>query len=134
MRGALLVRHEAASAAVVRHQLGRDLALYDVPADAIEDALLVASELVGNAVRHTTASESATLDVSWDVDRWGVRVSVVDPSDEQPQVRVAGDDEPTGRGLRIIDATADEWGVEREAHGKKVWAHVPIAGATGAGG
>jgi anti-sigma regulatory factor (Ser/Thr protein kinase) len=126
MRGALLVRHEAASTAIVRRHLARDLASYDLPADAIDDAVLVASELVGNAVRHTRATGSATLDVSWDVDSSGVRVCVGDPSDEQPHLRIVGDDEPKGRGLKIVAAMADEWGVERGARGKTVWAHVPL--------
>jgi anti-sigma regulatory factor (Ser/Thr protein kinase) len=126
MRGALMVRHEAASAAIVRRQLARDLASYDLPADAIDDAVLVASELVGNAVRHTTAAASDTLDISWDVDSSGVRVCVGDPSDQQPQLRIAGDDEPSGRGLKIVDAMSDDWGVERGARGKTVWAHVPL--------
>ncbi|MEP7021487.1 MAG: ATP-binding protein [Pseudonocardiales bacterium] len=124
-RGALLVRHEAASAAIVRRQLARDLATYDLPSDAIDDAVLVASELVGNAVRHTAASATGTLDVSWHVDASGVRLSVGDPSGERPQARTAGDDEPSGRGLKIVAAMADEWGVDHDADGKRVWAHVP---------
>jgi anti-sigma regulatory factor (Ser/Thr protein kinase) len=126
MRGALMVRHEAASAAIVRRHLAHDLASYDLPADAIDDAVLVASELVGNAVRHTTAAASDTLDVSWNIDSSGVRVSVGDPSDQEPQLRIAGDDDPTGRGLKIVDAMADDWGVEHGARGKTVWAHVPV--------
>jgi len=86
----------------------------------------VASELVGNAIRHTDAGESATLDVSWDVDGSGVRVCVGDPSDQQPQVRNVGADEPSGRGLKIVDAMSDKWGVERGHRGKTVWAHVPL--------
>lgn len=121
-----MVRHGAASAAIVRRQLARELACFDLPADAIDDAVLVASELVGNAVRHTNAVEAAALDVSWEVDSSGVRVCVGDPSDQQPRLRTAGDDEPTGRGLKIVDAMSDEWGVERDARGKTVWAHVPI--------
>jgi anti-sigma regulatory factor (Ser/Thr protein kinase) len=123
--GAMLVRHDAASAAFVRHQLARDLGYYDLPEDAIDDVLLVASELLGNAVRHTTASPQGTIDVSWDVDASGVRVCVGDASDEPPVLRFAGVDEPSGRGLQIVAAVSDEWGVERAEHGKRVWAHVP---------
>ena len=94
MRGALMVRHEAASAAIVRRQLARDLASYDLPSEAIDDAVLVASELVGNAVRHTNPTESGTLDVSWDVGPSGVRVCVRDPSDDPPRVRSAAEHEP----------------------------------------
>jgi anti-sigma regulatory factor (Ser/Thr protein kinase) len=124
--GALLVRHDPASAAFVRRQLACDLDSYNLPVDAIDDVVLVASELVGNAVRHTTATQQATLDVSWDVDASGVRVCVGDPSQEPPIVRSSGLDEPDGRGLRIVDAVSDDWGVERDGHGKRVWAHVPI--------
>jgi two-component sensor histidine kinase len=123
--GALLVRHDPASAAFVRRQLACDLDGYDLPGDAIDDVLLVASELVGNAVRHTIASQHGTLDVSWDVDSSGVRVSVGDQSTEPPVVRSVSPDEPSGRGLQIVDAVADGWGVERAARGKRVWAHVP---------
>ncbi len=126
MGGAMSVQHIAASAALVRHQLACDLARYDLPSEAIDDAVLVASELVGNAVRHTRASESGTLDVSWDVDTSGVRVSVGDPSDTPPSPRAAAGHETEGRGLRIVDAMSDDWGVELAAHGKTVWAHVPI--------
>ena len=123
--GALLVRHEAASAAFVRRQLACDLGYYDLPEDAIDDVLLVASELLGNAVRHTAATPHGTIDVSWDVDASGVRVCVADASDEPPVVRAGGLDEPGGRGLQIVAAVSDEWGVERDEHGKRVWAHVP---------
>ncbi|MFN2517511.1 MAG: ATP-binding protein [Jatrophihabitantaceae bacterium] len=123
--GALLVPHEPGSAAFVRRQLACDLAYYDLPAEAIADAVLVASELVGNAVRHTSASESGTLDVRWDVDTSGVRVSVGDPSDEPPRPRPVTEHETEGRGLQIVDAMSDDWGVRQEVHGKTVWAHVP---------
>ncbi|MEP7179445.1 MAG: ATP-binding protein [Pseudonocardiales bacterium] len=126
MRGALMVRHEAGSAAIVRRLLARDLASYDLPAGAIDDAILVASELVGNAVRHTSAAESATVDVSWDVDPSGVRVCVGDTGSQQPELRIPGSDEPSGRGLTIVDAMSDEWGVEGSPRGKTVWAHVPM--------
>jgi anti-sigma regulatory factor (Ser/Thr protein kinase) len=123
--GALLVRHDAASAAFVRRQLASDLGAYDLPDDTIDDVILVASELLGNAVRHTPASRQATLDVSWDVDASGVRVCVADSSDQPPVVRTPEVDEPGGRGLTIVDAVSDRWGVERDGHGKRVWAHVP---------
>jgi two-component sensor histidine kinase len=123
--GALLVRHDPASAAFVRHQLASDLDTYDIPDEAIDDVLLVATELVGNAVRHTPASHHGTLDISWDVDSSGVRVCVGDPSVEPPVVRNVGLDEPSGRGLRIVEAVADGWGVEHVERGKRVWAHVP---------
>lgn len=131
MAGALLVRHEPASAAFVRRQLASDLARHNFSPEAIDDAVLVASELVGNAVRHTRASASSTLDVSWDVDDSGVRVCVGDLSDQPPQARIARDKDTTGRGLMIVAAMSDDWGVERGVHGKRVWAHVPAQRSAG---
>ena len=125
MVGAFLVRHDSASAAFVRRQLADDLTQYDLSSDVIDDVILVASELVGNAVRHTSVSRSGTLDVSWDVDATGVRVCVADPSSTKPRTRVASPGATSGRGLRIVDAVSDDWGVECAAHGKRVWAHVP---------
>jgi two-component sensor histidine kinase len=125
--GALLVRHEAASAAFVRHQLASDLGYHNLAPDAIDDVLLVASELLGNAVRHTTASSQGTIGVTWDVDESGVRLCVRDSSDEPPVMRSGDVDEPSGRGLQIVAAVSDAWGVERDEHGKLVWAHVPAS-------
>jgi serine/threonine-protein kinase RsbW len=125
MVGALLVRHEPASAAFVRRQLACDLAAYDLAPDAVDDAVLVASELVGNAVRHTTASAVGTLNVTWDVDATGVWVCVGDSSAAPPRARIANAEDTTGRGLTIVDAVSDGWGVTQQAQGKQVWAHVP---------
>lgn len=123
----MLVRHEPSSAAVVRRTLAADLAGRGIDADSIDEIVLVASELVGNAVRHTTAPAAAQpLDVTWTVDAAGVTVWVADPSTDVPRPRVPGNSEPGGRGLTIIAAVADDWGVKRLASGKRVWAHVPV--------
>jgi len=124
--GALLVRHDVASAGFVRRQLACDLAYHQLPAAFIDDAVLVANELVGNAVRHTSPSESGTLDVRWDVDGSGVRIWVTDAGAGSPCPRIATEDDIGGRGLRIVDAMSDDWGVEQGGSGKRVWAHVPV--------
>ena len=58
----------------------------------------------------------------------GVRVDDVlaDRGDRIPQVPDAVDgDAESGRGLRIVAAYADRWGVEEApAHGKTVWAEL----------
>lgn len=124
--GALLVRHEPASAALVRHQIVDDLARQRVASDSIDEVALVATELVGNAVRHVRPSASGTLDVSWDIDDSGVTLRVYDPSEEAPMPRQASADEASGRGLTIVAAVSDEWGYHRCRSGKEVWARVPV--------
>jgi hypothetical protein len=52
-----------------------------------------------------------------------LRLQVKDPSGERPCVRAATADEESGRGLLLVDAFADRWGVEApsEGGGKTVW-------------
>jgi len=130
--GALLVQHQVQSAAVVRRLLACDLAHHQLPPAVIDDAVLVASELVVNAVRHTSAAPTGLLDVSWDVDASGVRVSVADSSDDPPQARGGTGHDLGGRGLILIEAMSDDWGYVRGQHGKSVWAHVPANRHAGA--
>jgi anti-sigma regulatory factor (Ser/Thr protein kinase) len=127
--GALAVRHHATSAAVVRHSIADDLVGAEVARDSIDDVVLVASELVGNAVMHTGLGTGADLDVSWDVEPGAVVVRVADPSGDLPRLRPADDAATGGRGLAIVAALASDWGVYRSAEGKQVWARVPIARA-----
>ena len=77
------------------------------------DLVLVASELATNAVRHARAG----YDVVVDVDALGpVRLAVRDPGPGRPVSRR----EP-GRGLTLVDAVCDRWGITDQAPGKEVW-------------
>jgi anti-sigma regulatory factor (Ser/Thr protein kinase) len=123
--GTLAVQHSAASAALVRHSIADDLAARAVAPDSIEDVVLVASELVGNAVLHTDQGPGK-LSVAWDVEPGAVVVRVADPSDELPRRRTSHADATSGRGLAIVAAIASDWGVLRGGRGKQVWARVPV--------
>ena len=122
----MAVRHDASSAALVRRAIAADLAERDIPVDAADDVVLVASELVGNAVVHAGPALDGDLAVTWEVAPDGVMVEVDDASADLPQLRAASDTESGGRGLRIVASLADDWGVRRTARGKKVWARVPV--------
>jgi anti-sigma regulatory factor (Ser/Thr protein kinase) len=122
----MLVRHEPTSVAAVRREIAEDLMNNGVQQDRVEDVALVASELVGNAVRHTEHGPDGDLDVAWTVTTTTVLVSVSDASAAEPRMRIPTTNEPAGRGLSIVDALASKWGVERLRHGKRVWARVPI--------
>lgn len=123
--GALLVRHDRASAAVVRHRIAADLAAEDIEPDAIDDVILVASELVGNAVVHS--GDTSDLDVTWDLLDDEVTIRVHDFSPALPQIREPDVFSGSGRGLAIVAAIASDWGVNRSDPGKQVWARVGIA-------
>lgn len=126
MMGAMLVRHDPASAAAVRRQLALDLDLRGIDPESIAEITLVASELVGNAVRHVPTGRDGQLGVSWTVGTADVEVSVKDPSPDVPVTRAARADAPDGRGLAIVSALTSAWGYERTADGKRVWARVPV--------
>jgi anti-sigma regulatory factor (Ser/Thr protein kinase) len=125
--GLLAVDHDPASAAVVRRSIAADLSSRAVAPDRIDDVVLVASELVSNAVVHTPADlVDDGLDVGWDVRPDCVLIQVIDPSPDLPRRRPTTESDTRGRGLSIVAALALDWGVRRTPAGKQVWARVPI--------
>jgi anti-sigma regulatory factor (Ser/Thr protein kinase) len=97
----------------------RSIAGPDPPAEVVDDVLLACSELVTNAIVHTTGSVVAAA--SFDSD--GVwRIEIDDESSEPPVLR--DPQERTrigGRGLHIVRSVATHWGVEPLPGGKRCW-------------
>jgi two-component sensor histidine kinase len=122
----VLVTHEPTSAALVRAELTRELAGHTVTPRSVSEVVLVASELVGNAVRHAAPGDDGRLRVHWTVGAHDVTVSVTDGSRVPPRRRTAEPTDTYGRGLAIVEALAADWGVEAVTGGKRVWARVPI--------
>jgi anti-sigma regulatory factor (Ser/Thr protein kinase) len=93
--------------AVVDRELGPA-----VSDEVLEDATLLVSELVTNAVRHAlrTGIPEVELRIGHEGDR--IRVVVSDPGDGfvvQPRLPTAS--ESSGWGLYLVDRIADRWGV-----------------------
>lgn len=124
--GMLLVRHDPSSAALVRREIAADLSTRDITPDSVDDVVLVASELVGNAVVHSSADNDGNLDVAWELEDDIVLVRVNDSGGGQPELRSVGEDATSGRGLAIVAALSSDWGVRRAGRGKQVWARVPV--------
>jgi len=123
-KGMLRVDPEPSSAATVRSTIRHALHAFGVSKPVIDDAVLVATELVGNALRHASALPSGDLEVCWEVDGERVTVQVTDGGGRQlPHMLTPDRDATTGRGLMIVDAVAEEWGVESLSDGgTTVWA------------
>jgi two-component sensor histidine kinase len=84
-------------------------------ADAVE---LMVSELATNCVRHA----SAAFDLVVANERGTIRVEVTDRAGGTPAMRSPGPDDPTGRGLQIVDIFSESWGVDHgSGKGKTVW-------------
>lgn len=125
--GEMLVRHEPATASAVRRELALDLDLQGIGVDAIDDATLVASELIGNAIRHASGGDRDAWVVSWTVQSGVIVISVEDPSHDLPVRRNPAPDAPSGRGLAIVETLSVDWGVEHTDRGKRVWAKLQVA-------
>ncbi|GAA0644683.1 ATP-binding protein [Streptomyces malaysiensis subsp. malaysiensis] len=86
----------------------------------IEDAALVITELVSNAVDHARL-ESIRVVVTRPSGTL-VRFGVVDRSRNVPYLRTdSNGDNTRGRGLLLVDALTDRWGTDRYRWGKQVW-------------
>jgi len=124
------VRHAPTSAGEVRRRLGADLSRRGLAEDVVDDATLLASELVGNAVRYAHPLPGGVLRVAWSVGRDCVRLKVTDGGGRSaaPRVRDAGPSDVRGRGLAIVDSLARDWGVRRSDHGpaSTVWAELAV--------
>jgi anti-sigma regulatory factor (Ser/Thr protein kinase) len=81
-------------------------------------AELLTSELVTNALVHTDRDAVLTATVSPRGLRWEGR----DLGGRRPRLRVPSADDGThGRGLVLVQALADAWGVRAHGVGKAVW-------------
>ena len=84
-----------------------------------EDACLVASELVENAVQHGRSAAELRLDLS----RGVLTIAVRDAAPTPPQRRLVGTAPTGGRGVFIVDVIARAWGYAPTwTGGKVVWA------------
>lgn len=90
-----------------------------------DDARLLLSELVTNAVRHgrELADVAGGIAVRVLAAGSGVRVEVEGGSGEQPPRPLAGDlsHMPSGRGLRMVDQLAARWGLSWDGRLTEVW-------------
>ncbi|MGH8866914.1 MAG: ATP-binding protein [Actinomycetes bacterium] len=113
-----------ASVSRVRREFMSDVSP-DLPDRVCEDAALVLSELLSNALRHASPLPDGTLHVRWACHPPGIEVSVTDggastrPTPRQPSLSSLG-----GRGLAIVGTLTDDWGVRDSGGDVTVWARV----------
>lgn len=94
-----------------------------------EGPALIVAELAANAVTHGRVPGRG-FRIGLAVRGGVLRIEVVDTrGDRIPGVREAGRGSEAGRGLVLVDAIADRWGVDRGLPPcKSVWAEVDLAG------
>ncbi|WP_329563118.1 ATP-binding SpoIIE family protein phosphatase [Kitasatospora sp. NBC_01266] len=100
--------------------------------ELIDTAELLASELVTNAIRHTDRDAMFTARLyREDAREPRLRIEVEDESDLWPKRRTPGEQASSGRGLMLVEALADAWGVEPRGSGKRMWFELSALAAAG---
>jgi anti-sigma regulatory factor (Ser/Thr protein kinase) len=132
---AVLVPHAPIGVSAARHRLSTDLDSWGISTAVVDDAVLILSELLSNALRHARALPSGNVRAAWWVrpdDLLAIEVtdggSSTRPRQASPSLSAHG-----GRGLSIIGTLATEWGVRGAPEEVTVWALVPITRRSGGG-
>jgi anti-sigma regulatory factor (Ser/Thr protein kinase) len=111
---------EPSSAAAARHSLAAYCRDHGVPTQLTDDALLVISELVTNAVLH-----AGTPTMAWaEYEPGSITVAVVDGSSSLPALLAPSERRESGRGVAIIDELGATWGLIRTSLGKIIWVNI----------
>lgn len=97
---------------------------WSLPEQPTEQTVLLVSELVGNAVRHTGAH---VFGLRMQRRRGWIRVEVRDPSRGLPCLLPVGDLDTSGRGLFLVNMLSDRWGVDLLPRGKQTWFEMRVA-------
>ncbi|MGW2552963.1 ATP-binding protein [Streptomyces sp. NPDC001635] len=112
--------------AEVRRLTRQSCALWAFDGETAETAALLISELVTNAIRHSH-SHSIRICIERPASDC-VRLSVVDSRRCAITPGNPSRDDTGGRGLVLIDALSDQWGVDLLPRGKRIWAVIRAAG------
>ncbi|MFE3414466.1 ATP-binding protein [Streptomyces mirabilis] len=118
-------------AAGVRDMVVEHLTPLRLPSECLDNAVLATDELFANAVRHGSPGPRDTITVTLEHLRHELRVTVADRSSALPRARDTGDAEESGRGLAIVAALTDDWGIapaDPGTTGKKVWFTLALRG------
>lgn len=93
----------------------------------VGDLMLVASELVTNAVLYSGCSEEDEIELQLERTDGHLRLSVLDPGRTAQSARVAIDEQRAsgGMGLFVVEQLASRWGADRSER-YRVWAEVPV--------
>ena len=106
------------SAADARSWLSQFLAQREVDRQTSDEARLLVSELVTNALRYgddATVLRAAVTDSQ-------VQLAVTDSGDDEPRLLPRDPERIGGLGLVVVDQIAADWGVAPFPGGKTVWA------------
>ncbi|MFG1998099.1 ATP-binding protein [Spirillospora sp. NPDC048911] len=121
----VLLPHAPSSVAVARKRLGSDLIASGVFDSVVDDASVIISELLSNALRHARPLPSGQVRVTWSYQGEMLEVAVSDGGAMTEPRRGPGTlSSLGGRGLGIVEALSEGWGVRHEDGATTVWAQL----------
>ena len=103
----------ASTPGVARTRLAAFLTVNRASAEVIDDALIVISEMIANAVCHGVPTSDGTIEISWAINGTLLELSVYDAGKGGSLKPIDFDEDSlSGRGLSIINRVADRWWVD----------------------
>ncbi|MFC4054741.1 ATP-binding protein [Actinomadura syzygii] len=128
----VLLPHAPSSVAVARRRLSSELAGSGVYESVVDDASVIVSELLSNALRHARPLPSGQVRVCWLRRGDLLELEVSDGGAMTEPRRGPGTlSSLGGRGLGIVEALSDGWGVRHEEGATTVWAVLRAPRANG---
>jgi anti-sigma regulatory factor (Ser/Thr protein kinase) len=123
----VVLPHEVTAVAAARRALAGYLKRHRVAENARNDAQLVLSEVLSNAIRYAPPLATGEVRVAWWVDKTGIHLEVTDGRGDTEPKRItdALPESIGGRGLAIVDVLSSDWGVRTAEDSRTVYAVVP---------
>ncbi|WP_237706679.1 ATP-binding protein [Kribbella flavida] len=124
----VVLPHEVSAVADARRRLLGYLQRARVADNVRDDAQLVLSELLSNAIRYAPPLPSGDVRAAWWLDKAGIHLEVTDGRGETEPQRIS-DAHPEslgGRGLAIVDVLTSAWAVRTSDRQRTVHAVVPL--------
>lgn len=121
----LTVSFEASSVSLARHAVAEDLDRRGLSPRSVQDAVLILSELLSNALKHAHPLPSGRVSVTWSLQGRDLELTVTDGGGPtRPVATPASRSATGGRGLAIVRTLARDWGVLTDSGRTTVWATV----------
>jgi anti-sigma regulatory factor (Ser/Thr protein kinase) len=124
--GVVLLPCVPSSVAIARGRIAADLRGAGLLGGTIDDAALVLSELLSNAILHARPLPDDRVRAAWILSPAVLEVIVSDGgSTTRPHAAPALPSSLGGRGLGIVEYLCSDWGMRADERGTTVWAVLP---------
>ena len=120
------VPHARSSVGTARHALSDELQASGVAPRVREDAVLVLSELVSNAIKHAAPLPGGQITIRWVIRPDFLHLEITDGGAvTRPRAGAPAASAISGRGLDIVRRVCSQWGVTEDEETVTVWADLP---------